>query len=48
MVPLQDFSSNTDIDWEQSISNIDQQLYQKYGLSIAEISFIESTAKEME
>ncbi|MDO4327660.1 MAG: DNA/RNA helicase, partial [bacterium] len=48
MVPLQNFSSNSDIDWEKSISNIEQQLYQKYGLSIDEIGFIENTAKEME
>lgn len=31
MVPLQNFSSNSDVDWEKSISNIGQQLYQKYG-----------------
>ncbi len=26
-VPLQDFTPNSDIDWSQSIENIDQQLY---------------------
>ena len=46
-VPLQDFSSSSDIDWSQSIAEIDQQLYAKYGLSAEEIAFIESHVKEM-
>ena len=47
-VPLQDFSSNSDIDWNVSIPNIDRQLYKKYGLSAEEIEFIETHVKEME
>jgi len=47
LIPLQDFTSNSDIDWTQSIHNIDQQLYKKYGLDEKEISFIESHVKEM-
>jgi hypothetical protein len=47
-VPLQDFTTNSDIDWSQSIAEIDQQLYQKYGLSEAEVSFIERMIKPME
>ena len=47
-VPLQDFSSSSDIDWSKSIPEIDQQLYKKYGLSQEEIDFIESKVKEME
>ncbi|HFR3406513.1 TPA: restriction endonuclease, partial [Streptococcus suis] len=46
-VPLQDFTSNSDIDWSQSISEINAQLYRKYGLSDDEIEFIESKVKEM-
>lgn len=46
-VPLQDFSSASDIDWSKSISEIDQQLYKKYGLDETEIEFIESHVKEM-
>ncbi|WP_315534470.1 Eco57I restriction-modification methylase domain-containing protein [Lancefieldella rimae] len=46
-VPLQDFTVNSDIDWSKSISEIDQQLYAKYGLSQEEIDFIESHVKEM-
>lgn len=31
-VPLQDFTSNSDIDWQQDIDNIDKQLIKKYGI----------------
>ena len=46
-VPLQDFTSASDIDWSKSIAEIDQQLYKKYGLSDEEIQFIETHVKEM-
>lgn len=46
-VPLQDFTDKSDIDWGKSVSEIDQQLYTKYGLSEDEISFIESMIKPM-
>lgn len=47
-VPLQDFTANSDIDWSQPISNIDQQLYKKYNLSQEEIDYIEKTIKPMQ
>ena len=47
-VPLQDFTSNSDIDWSQSIEDIDQQLYKKYNLSQEEIDFIESKVRAMD
>ncbi|WP_332381818.1 Eco57I restriction-modification methylase domain-containing protein [Lactococcus cremoris] len=47
-VPLQDFSSNSDIDWTKSIPEIDQQLYKKYGLNPEEINFVEEKVKPME
>ena len=47
-VLAQDFTANSDIDWSQSISDIDQQLYKKYGLSQEEIDYIEKTIKPME
>ena len=47
LVPIQDFTSNSDIDWNKSISDIDKRLYQKYGLSDDEINFIETHVKEM-
>ena len=46
--PIQDFTSNSDIDWSKYISEIDKQLYKKYGLSQEEIEFIESKVKSME
>ncbi len=46
-VPLQDFSSNSDIDWNKSIEEIDKQLYAKYKLTDEEIEFIESMIKPM-
>lgn len=46
-VPIQDFTVNSDIDWSQSIADIDRQLYMKYDLSPEEIDFIESHVKEM-
>lgn len=47
-IPNQDFSLNSDIDWSKSISEIDQQLYRKYGLTQEEINFIETKVKPME
>lgn len=47
-VPFQDFTSSSDIDWTQSVADIDKQLYLKYGLSNEEVSFIESHVKEMD
>ena len=46
-VPLQDFTSTSDIDWSQSVADIDRQLYAKYDLDDDEIAFIESHVKEM-
>lgn len=47
-VPLQDFTSSSDIDWSKNIPEIDRQLYAKYGLDADEIHFIETRVKEME
>jgi hypothetical protein len=46
-VPLQDFTSASDIDWSKSIPEIDQQLYSKYKLDADEIAFIELHIKPM-
>ena len=46
-VPLQDFTSASDIDWSQSLADIDRQLYAKYGLSEEEVAFIEGMIKVM-
>lgn len=47
LVPLQNFTSNSDIDWTKSVSDIDKQLYKKYKLTPTEIEFIETHVKEM-
>ncbi len=47
LVPLQDFTEMSDIDWGKSIADIDQQLYAKYNLSEGEIKFIEEKVKPM-
>ena len=47
LVPLQNFKTNSDIDWSKSIPEIDKQLYKKYGLSADEVEFIESKVREM-
>ena len=48
IIPDQNFTSDSDIDWTKSIAEIDQQLYKKYDLSQDEIDFIENKIKEME
>lgn len=47
-VPLQDFTSSSDIDWSKSVHEIDLQLYKKYGLNEEERNFIETHVKEMD
>jgi len=46
-IPLQNFTSNSDIDWTKSIQEIDKQLCKKYKLNKKEIEFIESMIKNM-
>lgn len=55
-VPMQDFKTieeqeckeSSRIDWSQSITNIDQQLYKKYNLTEAEIAYIEKEVSPMD
>ena len=47
-VPIQDFTENSDIDWNKSIAEIDRQLYEKYSLSTDEIAFIEEKVLPMD
>lgn len=48
LIPLQDFTSSSDINWSKSISEIDRELYHKYNLSAEEIKFIESRIQPMD
>lgn len=43
LVPVQDFTYASDIDWSQSVTDIDRQLYRKYKLTNDEIAYIEKT-----
>lgn len=47
-IPIQDFTSKSDIDWTDSIANIDKQLFSKYNLSAEEIAFIDTQVQPME
>lgn len=47
-VPIQDFTSASDVDWSHSVSQVDAQLYAKYRLDSEEISFIENYVQPME
>ena len=47
-VPLQDFTSKSDIDWSKTVAEIDGQLYKKYKLTNDEIDFVEGMIKPME
>lgn len=46
-VPLQDFTDSSDIDWSQSVENIDEQLFDKYGLDEKEREFIKTHVAAM-
>ncbi len=48
LVPLQDFTTASDIDWSRSVAEIDCQLYRKYQLTPEEIAFIEEKVRAME
>lgn len=47
-VPMQDFTENSDIDWSKSVADIDEQLFNKYNLSIEERAHIKNSIKDME
>ena len=47
-VPIQDFTSTSDINWNKDIEDIDKQLFVKYGIDLFEQEFIKSMIKPME
>ncbi|MCL1944554.1 MAG: Eco57I restriction-modification methylase domain-containing protein, partial [Firmicutes bacterium] len=47
LVPLQDFGQSSDIDWDKSIDDIDNQLFEKYKLTQEEIDFIQINVAPM-
>lgn len=46
-IPMEDFTSESDIDWSKSINEINEQLFDKYGLSMEERKHIKSSIKDM-
>lgn len=46
-VPVQDFTNNSDINWNVPIEDIDEQLFDKYNLSNEEREYIRTTIKEL-
>lgn len=46
-VPLQDFTDNSDINWNKSVNEIDEELFTKYGLSDEEKEYIRNKIKDM-
>ena len=48
LIPLQNFTFDSDVDWSKSVHEIDLQLYKKYGLSEKEVKFIEEKVKPMD
>lgn len=46
-VPWQNFSDISDINWNNSVEDIDKQLYKKYELNDDEIAFINKNVKAM-
>ena len=46
-VPIQDFTPNSDIDWNDNINGLDSQLFKKYNLNKEEIDFIKKNISEM-
>ena len=46
-VPLQDFTDDSDVDWNKTIVEITQQLYDKYELTADQITYIEQKIKSM-
>lgn len=47
LVPIQDFTSESDVPWNKSVEEIDEYLFDKYGLSDTERDFIRKMIKPM-
>ena len=47
-VPIQDFKESSDIKWDNKISEIDNQLFIKYGFTDLEIKHIDEMISSIE
>lgn len=46
-VPIQNFTDGSDIDWKKSVNEIDEELFNKYKMSVEEREYIKSSIKDM-
>lgn len=46
-VPTQDFSMQSDLDWNVTVNELDKELYHKYRLTDEDITFIETHVQSM-
>lgn len=46
-IPIENFTCDSDIDWSKSLLEIDEQLFEKYKLSINEVEHIKTSIKNM-
>lgn len=47
-VPLQDFTNKSDLNYKESIDNLDEQLFDKYNISSLEIEHINEHVSKVE
>ena len=47
LIPIQDFTNDSDIDWSMNSYDIDEQLFDKYSLKEEERVHIRESIKEM-
>ena len=47
-VPLQNFTERSDIDWTQKNKSVDEQLFEKYGLSIEDRDYVKEMIRSLE
>ena len=48
LIPIQNFTDESDIDWSMSDNEIDEQLFDKYKLNEKEREYIRASIKEMD
>lgn len=47
LVPDQDFTNNSDIDWSKGLADLNKQLYKKYNISDSEIKYIKENIQRV-
>jgi len=47
LVPQQDFTSSSDINWDVKVDDLDEQFFRKYNLAANEIEFVKKQIKSI-